>query len=86
VDSTQEGLTVVTNMMLEAAAWVTALTDSITQRLKDERGQDLLEYAVLGGAVALVAAVAIVASPIRSDLQSFVTKVGNCISLSNTCT
>ncbi len=76
----------VTNMMLEAAAWVTALTDSITQRLKDERGQDLLEYAVLGGAVALVAAVAIVASPIRSDLQSFVTKVGNCISLSNTCT
>lgn len=74
------------NMMLEAAAWVSALTDAMAHRLKEERGQDLIEYAVLGGGIALVAAVAILATPLDGPVTTFISRVGGCISLNGaTC-
>ena len=45
----------VNNIVLSAVAWASSLRSSIAERLKDVTGQDLLEYAVLAGAIAIVA-------------------------------
>lgn len=52
----------VTNIGLSVMAWVSALRGTIAEKMHDdERGQDLIEYAVLVGAIGVAAAVALFA-------------------------
>ncbi|MDE3096659.1 MAG: hypothetical protein KGK07_11765 [Chloroflexota bacterium] len=76
----------VNDIMLSAMAWATSLRTIAVQRLKEERGQDLIEYAVLGGAIALVAMVALLASPFSGAVTNFVSTVGACVQFqTNNC-
>jgi Flp pilus assembly pilin Flp len=53
-------------------------------RLKSELGQDIMEYALLGGFIALAAAAAFVLLPIDDAMGDFARTVGNCVALSDT--
>ncbi len=75
----------VSNIILSAAAWASTLRSSFVERLKEESGQDLIEYAALAGAIALVAAVAFVALPMQPIISAFVLKVSNCLQLNAGC-
>jgi len=79
---------VVNNIMVRAYAWAQGIRTSMIESLKQESGQDVIEYAVLAGAIGIAAALAFLAGPdIPGIIGDFVTKVGGCIQLSNaTCT
>ncbi|MBI5288795.1 MAG: hypothetical protein HY873_07470 [Chloroflexi bacterium] len=47
----------INTVMLTAMTWVTSTVGSFIARIKEERGQDILEYAVLAGAIAIGAGV-----------------------------
>ena len=49
----------VNNIVLSGMAWVSSIKDAIAERISEESGQDLIEYAVLAGAIGIVAAVAL---------------------------
>ena len=49
--------------------------------LKRERGQDVMEYALLSGGIALAIAAVLLVAPIRTSVQAFATAVGNCIDI-----
>jgi len=67
-------VTYVNDLLLKAMIGVRGLT----HRLRDERGQDLIEYAMLGGMIALaIIGVALVA--FQGALTSMATGIGNCI-------
>lgn len=53
-------------------------------RLADERGQDLMEYALLGGLIAVAAAGALVAAGLSGALDNMATGIKNCIDLTTT--
>ena len=75
----------VSNIVLSAAAWASSLRSSFVQRLREESGQDLMEYAVLAGAIAIVAGGALFAAGF--DFTTFTDKVSGCLSFdSTTCT
>ena len=69
----------VSNMILSAAAWASSLRNSLVERLREESGQDLLEYAVLTGAIALVAAAALLGTGWLS-FTDFKASIQNCVS------
>lgn len=76
----------VNDIMLSAMAWATSLRTIAVQRLKEERGQDLLEYAVLAGAITVAAAAVLFAGGAGwLNFGTFTSKIQNCISFSNTC-
>jgi len=49
--------------------------------LIDEHGQDVMEYALLSGGIALAIAAVLLVAPIRDSMANFATAVGNCINL-----
>ncbi len=51
----------------------------LKNRLAEERGQDLMEYAVLTGLVAVVAAAALATAAISGALGNMATAIGNCV-------
>ncbi len=51
----------------------------------DERGQDLMEYALLGGFIAVVFAVAAIALPLGTYFNTMVTSIGNCVDMNAAC-
>ena len=55
-----------------AYAWVVS-------HLRDERGQDLIEYALLGGTIALAIMAVGVLLALTGALTSMATGIGNCI-------
>jgi Flp pilus assembly pilin Flp len=57
------------------------------EAMKAESGQDILEYAVIAGAVAIVAGAALIFGQtwLGDALDSFKTQVGDCISFQSTC-
>ncbi len=77
----------VNDIMLSAMAWASSLKNAVATRIHEERGQDLLEYAVLAGAVGIVAAIALIGAGAAGWLNfaSFKNKIANCVSFSNTC-
>ena len=75
----------VNSIILSGMAWASSLKSAIASRIGDEHGQDLLEYAILGGAIAMVAAVALYATGDWMNLNTFKSKIGDCLSFSNTC-
>ena len=50
-------------------------------RARSERGQDVMEYAILTGGIALVIAAVLLVTPIRDSIENFATTVGNCLDL-----
>ncbi len=51
----------------------------------DERGQDLMEYALLGGFIAVVFAVAAIALPLGTFFNTMVGAIGECADMDATC-
>lgn len=51
----------------------------------DERGQDLMEYALLGGFIAVAFVVAAVALPLSGFFDDMVGAVGECVDFDQTC-
>jgi Flp pilus assembly pilin Flp len=75
---------VVNNIILTAMAWGLSLKDSLISRIENERGQDLVEYAVLVGAIGIVAfGVLILLGP--GAFTTMKNKIANCVSMSTTC-
>ena len=74
-----------TNIMLSAAAWVTTLRSTITSRIADERGQDLIEYAVLVGAIGVVAFAAFAALPLGVSFTAMGTRISDCVTFNAAC-
>ena len=72
----------VNNIVLSGIAWVSSIKNAIAERLSEESGQDLLEYAVLVGAIAVVAGAAFFAAGF--DFGTFTNKVQACISFNAT--
>ncbi len=59
---------------------------NLKTRLSEERGQDLIEYVVLGGLIALVAATALVILGIAGGpFDVMAETIGNCVSFSDPC-
>jgi Flp pilus assembly pilin Flp len=67
----------VSNIMLSVMALVSNTVGYAIAKIKEERGQDLLEYAVLAGAIAIVAGGALFAAGI--DFTNFTDKIVDCI-------
>ena len=72
----------VNSIILSGMAWASSLKDAIASHLKDEGGQDMIEYAVIVGAIA-VAAAAIFFAPI--DFGAFRNKMTACINFESSC-
>ncbi len=73
-------MTYVNDLLLKALIGVRGLA----HRLRDERGQDLMEYALLGGFIAVVFAAAAILLPLSTYFSTMVTSIGNCVDMSNT--
>ncbi len=54
--------------------------------LKKERGQDLIEYAVLAGAIGIALFAVLIATPgLGTAFGEFKTAIANCVSFNTTC-
>jgi len=51
----------------------------------DERGQDLIEYAPLGGFIAVAFVVAALALPLSTFMDDMVGSVGECVDFDQVC-
>ena len=72
----------VNNIILSGMAWAATIRESIIQRHREQRGQDMMEYAVLVGAIAVVAGAAFYLAGF--DFKPFTDKVQACISFNST--
>ena len=54
-------------------------------RLMDERGQDLIEYALIGGIVAVAFVVAAAALPLSGAMTSMVSGIAECVDFDDVC-
>ncbi len=74
-------MTYVNDLLLKAMIGVRGLA----HRLRDERGQDLMEYALLGGFIAVVFAAAAILLPLSTFFNTMVQTIGNCVDMTATC-
>jgi Flp pilus assembly pilin Flp len=63
----------VTNLSIAVYAWF----QSVLMSAREERGQDLLEYALLGGLIA--AGIVAVLALMTGNINEMVTNIGKCI-------
>lgn len=54
-------------------------------RLTEERGQDLLEYALLGGFIAVAFVVAALLLPMSTAMNSMVGAIAECVDFDQVC-
>jgi len=52
--------------------------------LSDEHGQDVMEYALLSGGIAIAIAAVLLVAPIRTSMANFAGGVGHCIDFTAT--
>ncbi len=64
---------------------VTAANGLRARLFYEEMGQDLIEYAVLGGLIAIAAAAAFVAADMSGALTTMATKLHDCLSFTSPC-
>jgi Flp pilus assembly pilin Flp len=77
----------VDNALLWTAAWAATLGSSLRSRMSSERGQGIMEYGVLLGAIALIAATALYVTGGTLSFSSFKSKIQACINLASSgCT
>lgn len=69
---------------LAFAAWFLAMPARLLQPLRRDSGQGIMEYAILLGAIALIAAVALYASG-GLDFTDMRNTIQDCISFSSSC-
>ncbi len=74
-------MTYVNDLLLKTMIGVRGLA----HRLRDERGQDLMEYALLGGFIAVVFAVAAIALPLGAFFNDMVAAIGECADMDAVC-
>ncbi len=53
--------------------------------LKDERGQDLMEYALLGGFIAVAFVTAALLTPLGSAMQEMTDAIAECVDFDSVC-
>ena len=58
---------------------------NLKARLSEERGQDLIEYVVLGGLIALVAAGALIVLSTSGAFESMTNTITNCVKFQSPC-
>jgi Flp pilus assembly pilin Flp len=54
-------------------------------RLKSERGQDIMEYALLGGFIAVAFVVAALATPLGDAMRVMTDAIAECVNFDSTC-
>lgn len=69
----------INTVMLSVMAFVQNSIVFTVRKLRDERGQDILEYAVLAGAIALVAGGALFFFIDDGVWDTFTEKIGGCL-------
>jgi Flp pilus assembly pilin Flp len=75
----------VSNIITSVYAWAVSLRSSVVESLKPESGQDLIEYAVLAGAIGIALAAAFLLLPLGNSMNAFAGKISDCITFSSTC-
>lgn len=73
----------VNNIMLRAYMWATSARTNAIESLKQESGQDLIEYAVMVGAIAIIAFAALTLAPLGGAggaVDNFGQRIAACIS------
>jgi len=72
--------------MSDIAIRLHAFVSMLVADLKKERGQDLIEYAMLGGLIAI--GILLVVGLMTGAISNMITGIGNCIDFNNgtTCT
>ncbi len=63
---------------------VMTAVSGLRARMSEERGQDLLEYALLGGLIAAAITTAVVVTTLSGALQAMATGIADCIDFSGT--
>lgn len=74
-------MTYVNDLLLKTMIGVRGLA----HRLRDERGQDLMEYALLGGFIAVVFAAAAILLPLATFFNTMVGAIGECADMDAVC-
>jgi Flp pilus assembly pilin Flp len=79
---------VVNNIILSGMAWVSSIKDAIAERISEERGQDLIEYAVLAGGIGIALFIVFLAAPgLGASFTTFKNKIAACVTFNATsCT
>lgn len=72
-------------LMNETLLRALTAVSGLRARLNEERGQDLLEYALLGGLIAAALTATAVVLTMTGAIDDMATAIGNCIDLSGTC-
>lgn len=52
---------------------------------REERGQDIMEYALLGGFIAVAFVVAALATPLGAAMQDMTDAIAECVDFDSTC-
>ena len=71
----------VNNIVLTGLSLVLSLKGAITARLSEERGQDLIEYAVLAGAIGVALFTALIVVGFPGAFEAFGTSIKQCIDM-----
>ena len=74
----------INTIMLSIHAWVNNTIGYAINKVKEERGQDILEYAVLAGAIALVAGFVLWGAT-DGWFETFASKIEKCVTFDDTC-
>ena len=75
----------INTIALYAASWAMSLRDTIIEAIKPEDGQDIMEYAVLAGGIALAIGVLLFAAEFTGALDTFTGAINDCLSFSPEC-
>jgi Flp pilus assembly pilin Flp len=68
-------------MLLSVFSWVATLAG----KLREERGQDFVEYAVIVGAIAVAASLALFAFGMEDIFTDFAGRLEDCLSMQDIC-
>jgi hypothetical protein len=78
------GFIVFNNIILSVMAWTTNTVGYFVAKLKEERGQDILEYAILAGGIAILLGAAVfLIDP--GVFTNFASEVQACIGFDPSC-
>lgn len=77
------------SIILSGMAWATSLKDAVMHWVREEAGQDIVEYAVIVGGIGILAAVALIATDggawLTDAFDSAKTQIADCIQFNATC-
>ena len=73
-------VTIINNVLLRVATGVAGLKT----RLTEERGQDLIEYALLGGVIAIAIAALVTTAVLTNALDAMADGIATCIDFQTT--